>query len=104
MQFPLNLPFGMVRWDDANSPAATEVFSLDNIGGVHGTTPIITAGWILKEDPEGITLAAEFCGGSDFRGLTHVRRPMILEVVKIKPPRQKKIKPINNKSPLDSPV
>lgn len=92
MTFP-KLPFAYVRWDDASSPGAADVFSLDNIAAVHGCMPIVTAGWVLKEDAEGITLASEFCGGTEFRGLTHVRAAMITEVHRVPAPRPKKKRP-----------
>lgn len=92
MIFP-NLPFGHVLWDDANSPDAHTTYTADDIGGVHGSMPILTSGWILKEDADGITVASEYCGANTYRGLTHVRPKMIIEVHHVGHPRPKKKQP-----------
>lgn len=92
MTFP-KLPFAHCRWMDAHSPAATDVYNLSSINDVHGSMPIVTSGWLLREDTQGLTLASEWCGQDDYRGITHIPASMIEEVVKLTPPRAKKKRP-----------
>ncbi len=94
MEFPPKLSYCHTSWRDAHSPGATEVFNLDTINSIHGSMTILTSGWLLKEDKEGVTIASEYCGDKDFRGVTHVPAEMIIEIVKVKPSRPRKKKPV----------
>ena len=89
MQFPKKRKFAFVLWNDAHSPTATAVYDLDTINTVHGSMPIITSGWVLKQDEKGITLGAEYCGDNDYRGITHIPASMLVEVAFVTPPRKK---------------
>lgn len=90
MIFPPKRKFSWVLWLDASSPGATEVFDANDLKDVHEVMPIITSGWVLREDAKGITLGAEYCGGTEFRGITHIPAPMLVEVLTSAPPRPRK--------------
>lgn len=92
MTFP-KLPYCACAWSDAHSPAATDVYNLSSIGDIHGSMTIVTSGWLLRQDDAGVTLASEWCGGDDFRGITHVPAGMVREVVMIPIPKPKKKRP-----------
>ncbi len=87
--------YGFVFWMDAHSLEATDVVDLHDLGKLHSSKPIITGGWVMKDDEVGVSICGEFCGGSEFRNSTFVPRSMVLDVWYIKVPRKKKIK--NNK-------
>jgi hypothetical protein len=90
MTFPKKT-FAYVLWNDAHSPGSTTVVDAStDMLDVHGSVPILTAGWVLRHNDVGITLAAEFCGGNDYRGVTHIPASMIVEVAVTRPPRERK--------------
>jgi hypothetical protein len=73
-----------VKWQDAHSPGATDVYNINDIGNVHGSLTMRTLGWLLKSDNVGVTLACEDCGDGDFRGLTHVSAAMLISLTPLK--------------------
>ncbi len=82
-----------ITWLDAHSPLATVVYNIEDeasLKEVHSPLMVTTMGWILKDDEEGITLANEYCGDGDYRGLTFVLRRLIVEVKPITTGRKKK--------------
>ena len=73
--------FALVLWHDAHSPAAGDTYTATSISEVHGSLPVLTAGWVLRDNADGISLAAEwYVDEPDFRGVTYVPRAMIVEV------------------------
>lgn len=80
MILPKDKPFAFVLWNDAHSPAATEVYDAESVQAVHGSLPIITGGWVLRNDDRGITVAGEYCGGTEYRGVTFVPKAMVVEI------------------------
>jgi hypothetical protein len=96
MQFPVKRRFAFVLWNDAHSPNATDVYNDTSINTVHGSMPIITSGWVLKEDAQGLSLAAEYCGEGDYRGITYIPRQMCVEVVYMTPRQSRKRPPTDN--------
>lgn len=85
-----------VTWEDAHSPGATVVFSVDDVVGlddVHTPLQVVTIGWVLRDDEKGITLANEYCGDGDYRGLTFVLRKNIISVHPLSTSRPKKKAP-----------
>lgn len=73
-------PYVAIEWLDAHSPSSIDIFDANDLKGAHGTMPVITAGWLLKDDDAGVTLASEwFAGTSEFRALTFIPRTMIAE-------------------------
>jgi len=88
-------PLIAVSWADAHSPAATDVIDATQLtDDLHGTMTIVTVGWELRSDTKGIMLAGEFCGGTEFRGLTFIPRALVLERLELgqkKPPRRRRI-------------
>lgn len=94
MIYPLHTEFVMVSWNDAHSPSAGDSYTKTSVGEVHGSLPVLTSGWLLREDAEGITVAAEwYVEEATFRGLTHIPAGMVREVLRLKLPRDKKKRP-----------
>lgn len=88
-------PLISLVWLDAHSPSSTEVVNADNLDEMHGTLRINTVGWELRHDDTGVTLASEFCGDGDFRGVTFVPKALVAERVELKAkgaPRARKAK------------
>lgn len=83
------LPFVLVRWDDANA-SSTEMVTLPNLTKVHKPVTIMTAGWVLRDDEAGITIAYEYCGDDEYRGLTFVPRSLVKDVSPLVKPRAKR--------------
>lgn len=71
-----------VLWHDPHSLPATEVVSAEDVHNLHRSLPMITNGYILKEDEGGVSVASEYCGGGDFRNTTFVPRELIVEIIK----------------------
>jgi len=77
--------FVAVEWHDSSSPDATAIYDAKNLKDAHGEMPVITCGWLLKEDDQGVTLASEwFAGTTEFRGLTCILKVNIVERVELK--------------------
>lgn len=74
-------PLVQVKWNDAHSPAATETVNINEISRVHGTIPIITAGYLLRDDDVGITIGGEDCADGDYRNITFIPRCLVVEVI-----------------------
>lgn len=91
----MTLPMISLRWHDAHSPAATEIVNVANLADMHGTLLITTIGWELRNDDTGVTLASEFCGDGDFRGVTFVPKALVAERTElaVKKARVKKVPP-----------
>ena len=101
MTYPLHTEFIMVFWMDAHSPSAGDSYTKTSVGEVHGSLPVLTSGWLLREDAEGVTVASEwYVDEATFRGLTHVPAGMVREIVRLKLPTTKKKR--LPKEPLDS--
>lgn len=89
-------PLVSLSWNDAHSPASTEVVNASNLADTHGTLLITTVGWELRHDDTGVTLASEFCGDGDFRGVTFVPKALVAERVElraVKPRATRKVLP-----------
>lgn len=80
------LRYVAVYWMDAHSPAATEVFTPETAIDLNKPIPIITPGWVLREDEHAITVAGEWCGDDEYRNVTIVSRPMITAIFKMNKP------------------
>lgn len=78
--FPKN-KFVAVLWHDPHSLPATEVVSGEDVHNLHRSLPMITNGYILKEDEEGISVASEYCGENAFRNTTYVMKELIVDVI-----------------------
>ncbi len=79
--FPKGKKFVAVLWFDPHSLDATEIVNEEDTHKLHRSLPMISHGYVLKEDEEGISLASEYCGNGDFRNSTFISRPLIVEVV-----------------------
>ena len=73
-------PFAILVWDDAfvaNGEVTAEEIS-------HHPVRFYSAGWVLREDEHGVSIAAEWSPDqSNFRGVTFVPRGMIREVRRV---------------------
>lgn len=89
--FPKN-KFVAVLWRDPHSLAATETVSEETVDSLHRSLPMISYGYVIKDDPEGISIASEYCGDGDFRNSTFIIRELIVEVIQqsVKKPRKAK--------------
>jgi hypothetical protein len=74
-------PFVAVLWHDPHSLHATEVVSQEDVHRLHRSLPMITNGYLLQEDEDGISVGSEYCGDGDYRGTTFVLRELITEIV-----------------------
>lgn len=60
-----------VFWDDAHGSITVDVDS-DDLGGLHAPVKMITLGWLLRWDSNGISVASERDDGGGWRGHTFV--------------------------------
>jgi hypothetical protein len=79
-------PYVFVLWHDPHSPGATEVFSEEDVHALHRSLPMITAGWLMKEDDDGVSIASEYCGDGDYRGTTFVLKELLIDVIRVRTP------------------
>jgi hypothetical protein len=77
---PSKKKFALILWEDPHSLPATQVVRDDDLGELHKSLPMVSAGWVLKDDNEGVSIASEYCGGGEYRNTTHVHRKLIVEV------------------------
>lgn len=86
-------PFVIVTWDDPNS-SSVEVITDENIDQFHVPETMKTAGWLLRDDGRGVSLANELYfekGKPRWRGHTFILRALIkdVQVVKLTRPRKR---------------
>ena len=91
LKIPKDLPFVLVRWRDPWSDAVTSV-TLKDVHETHKPELIVTAGWLLLQDEEGVSLACEYCADGSFRGRSFIIASLIssIECVSLVPPRHRK--------------
>lgn len=91
-------PFAFVFWDDPHSLPSTEVVNEKDVSALHGAVKIVTAGWILKQDETGISLAGEYCGDGDYRNTTYIMMRLVTDIVplKITKKRTRKVAHVND--------
>lgn len=75
---------------DAHGTATTtyEVHELP-----HKALEITTYGLLLRDDGDGVSIAAEDCGGGCYRGVTFVPRTLVLEIKQITRKRKQPVAP-----------
>jgi hypothetical protein len=76
---PKDFPFAAVLWDDAHS-ASIDVIDKNSVAFDHKPMPIITTGWILRDDAIGISICCEYADKGDYRGRTFIPRAMVKAV------------------------
>jgi hypothetical protein len=70
--------FAIVEWNDAHADFSD--VSLTDVHHGHKPTIMHTAGWVLKDDPDGVSIAAEFCpSDGTYRGRTFIPRAIIIK-------------------------
>lgn len=93
--------FILLSWDDAWVDGTATV-TLKDVGETHKPEVIETAGWLLKADDMGVSLANERCADGSYRGRTFVPKAMVRKItycdlIKPRKPRAKKtIPPTDN--------
>jgi hypothetical protein len=80
----------VVWWDDPQATAA-EVVNAANIDTAHQGAPIVTIGWLLKQDNQGVTICCESLGGGDYRGATFVLAPLVRKIQVLRRERGKNV-------------
>ena len=91
MRLP-KLPFAVVSWSDAWVDG-TEAVSLADVALKHHAMIHLTAGWILYQNEEGISIANEFCPDDEtYRGRSFIPAEMKPKVtfLKLSKPRSPK--------------
>jgi hypothetical protein len=76
-----------VRWRDAHGSVST-VYGLHELP--HRALEITTYGLLLRDDDEGVSVAAEDCGGGEYRGVTFVPRVLVIECKPLTKTRKKR--------------
>lgn len=78
------LPLVVVEWNDAWVDGTDPVSPAD-VAATHKPKVVITMGWVLKDDEQGISLANEHYAGEDtYRGRTFIPRVMVKNVTPFK--------------------
>lgn len=79
-----------VTWNDAHGSAdAAAVYGVDDVP--HGAMVVKTYGILLRDDAEGISLAAEWIEEqAQVRGHTFIDRAMILDVTELRPQKKRR--------------
>ncbi len=87
MSNTLPLPqFVIVEWDDPNS-SSVEVITEENLEAFHVPEAMKTAGWLLRDDDRGVSIANEVYFERDkprWRGHTFIMRALIRAVTPAK--------------------
>lgn len=87
--------FVIVEWDDPNS-SSVEVITDENIAEFHVPELMETAGWLLRDDDKGVSVANELYyekGKARWRGHTFIVRALVRKVTEVKLSKLKKKKP-----------
>lgn len=87
-------PLVRILWNDPHSLPSTEVVNETDVTRLHGAAKIVSVGWVLKEDAEGYSLAAEYCGDGDFRNTTFILKSLVTAVELIAAPRRRRVLPV----------
>lgn len=86
------VPFVRVVWSDAW--VDTDAFvTLDSVHAQHKPMPVETIGWLIADNPAGVSIANERCLEEEgYRGRTFVPRGMIVSMdeLKMTKPRKKR--------------
>lgn len=83
----------LLEWDDAHSPDATaSINTSGSLEHIHKPLAITTAGWILRDDADGVTIANESCGDGDYRGLTFIPRSLVRSLTPLAKRRSPRVK------------
>lgn len=70
-------PIVAVDWKDAHG-SATATYAVHEIP--HAAVLITTIGFLLRQDAEGVSIAGEYTGQDEFRGVTFVPAEMIVAI------------------------
>lgn len=86
------LPLVVVEWDDAWADS-TEPVMLNEVGAEHKPMPIVTIGWLLRDDDAGVSIAPEYYKHADtYRGRTFIPRGMVRTVTTFRLTKPKRAK------------
>lgn len=88
--------FVLVLWDDAH--ADFDTVTLDDAHVKHRPELMVTAGWLIRQDSEGISLAAEFCpSDSTYRARSFIPGVLVKDIIPVRLPKSRP----RNAQPLD---
>lgn len=93
--------FAIVIWEDPDS-SSVEVITDENVGEFHKGAEMETAGWILRDDGEGISICSERYfekSKGRYRGHTFILRPLIRDVIPVKLPSRRKRGKVSSEHP-----
>lgn len=93
--------FVIVTWLDAWVDG-TGAVTLKDVKETHKPELIQTAGWLLLNDEEGISIANELCSDGSYRGRTFILKGMIKSVTPFNLVKIRKQKPCLDSSSLPS--
>ena len=79
LPFSREYPFVAVWWDDPESDPAA-VINKQNADKHHKGAPMLTIGWLVKENSEGVQVCNEYLGDGDYRGGTFILAPLVRKV------------------------
>ena len=85
------LPLVSVSWDDRGASRGDFIDAASLIQA-HRPTRVNTIGWLLCDDPVGVSVCNEFVEGIGYRGHTFIPRPLIKTVKVIKKVAKKNAK------------
>ena len=89
-----------LTWNDAHG-SATQVHTEADIE--HEPMLMTTYGILLREDAVGVTLANEWCGGKEWRGLTFVPRALVVKLEQLLPAARHKQPLASSAEPVVAP-
>ena len=79
---PTDLPLVAVLWNDAHGTAAVPVDE-GTVHEHHKPVQLVTIGWPLRWDEEGISLANEIDEDGEYRGHTFILRSMVADIWRV---------------------
>ena|SRR3990167_9633247 len=88
-----SLPFAICSWKDAWIDG-TEAVALNDVHLNHKASMHHTAGWVLFNNDEGLSIANEYCSEDEtYRGRTYIPAGMILklEIYSLTKPRKARV-------------
>lgn len=87
--------FVTVTWLDAWADGVDDV-TPENVHEKHKPIEMETRGWMLRDDPEGVSVFYErVCGTNNYRGRTFIPRGMVKSIEDFPPKRKRKPKEPN---------
>jgi hypothetical protein len=80
---PNPLPFVLVTWLDAWK-TSTEDATVDNAVDSHKPVECCTAGWLLRDDEQGVQVGAEYSPDGTHRNRSFIPRVLVVSVTPVR--------------------